>query len=155
MLFKHKWPGSLHKHFVEHILYGIISHTAGWHIDSRWALLSYSLLPIKDAICKIFFKWCSNIVSPYGRWPGGCISSIFVYIPLLPSDLLWATVNGFTNQFFIQETTSWCLFYFLYCFILGRICLQLSQHFRNPLSFHILLWLKIGFVLCCSTLLFS
>lgn len=120
------------------------------------ALLPYSLLSIEVVIFFFLniFKWSSSFVSPYGIWPGGCISSIFVHIPLLPSALLWAKVNGFTNKFLIKEIMSWCLFSFLHHFMLVCICLQPSQHFRNPLSFHIFFWLKISFALCYSTLLF-
>lgn len=68
-----------------------------------------------------YFNWSSNIVSPYGMWPGVCIRSGFVHTPLLPVALLWATINGFTNKFCIQETMSWCLFSFLHHFILVYI----------------------------------
>lgn len=95
-------------------------------------------------------------------WPGVHIRSGFVHIihfihivNFVHIALLWATVNGFTNKFCIQETMSRCLFSFLHHFILVYICLPVNQHFRNPFSFYIFFWLKIDFALCCSTLLFS
>lgn len=96
-------------------------------------------------------------------WPGVRIRSGFVHIihfihivNFVHIALLWATVNGFTNKFCIQETMSWCLFSFLHHFIL--LCISVCKS-TNTSEIHSLsiffFWLKIDFALCCSTLLFS